>query len=192
MAHKRCVPDKQHYMHLCACACLRARIHTDHLVILIAFARQQWFANAPQSYVMCTLPVLFKFHWYSVEILRNIITTKTTNNKNNNKTTITTTTISTTTTTTITTTALQIHCTNFMFRRKYFKTLCLSLYLTPASFNSYRGCIMSDHLHDVTTVSRRIYVIGLIENFPSFFKQRTERESLTEWCIFVRSGMTSK
>jgi hypothetical protein len=33
--------------------------HTHKYVILIAFPLQQWFANAPQCYVLHTLPVLF-------------------------------------------------------------------------------------------------------------------------------------
>ena len=51
MAQTRCVLDKQGYM----------RAHTHKYVILIAFPRQQRFANAPQYYVIRRLHVLFIF-----------------------------------------------------------------------------------------------------------------------------------
>jgi hypothetical protein len=41
-----------------ACTCPGARAHAE---ILLAFPWQQWFINAPQCYVICTLSVLFKF-----------------------------------------------------------------------------------------------------------------------------------
>ena len=62
MAHTRCMLHKQSYMHSRACTRPRARAQagTHKHVILIAFPRQRWFANAPQYYVICTLPVVFK------------------------------------------------------------------------------------------------------------------------------------
>ena len=67
MAHTRCVLDKQGYMCMHAPtrpvthmhAHKRTHARTDQHVKLIAFPRQQWFANAPQYYVVRTLPVLF-------------------------------------------------------------------------------------------------------------------------------------
>ena len=38
--------------------------HTDKYAILIAFLRQQWFAKAPQCYVVRTLPVLLTLYVY--------------------------------------------------------------------------------------------------------------------------------
>ena len=55
--------DKQGYMHARACTRPRvranasARTHTHEYVIVIAFPRQQWFANAPQCYLIRPLPV---------------------------------------------------------------------------------------------------------------------------------------
>ena len=65
MAHTLCMLDKQAYMHVHTCTRPRVRVHalthahTDQWVILIAFPRQQLFANAPQCYVVRTLPVFF-------------------------------------------------------------------------------------------------------------------------------------
>ena len=68
--------DKKYYMHARACICLRssakawksslARTHTHtHIyVICIAFPWQKWLANAPQSYVIRTLSVLFSISWH--------------------------------------------------------------------------------------------------------------------------------
>jgi hypothetical protein len=41
--------------------CTYAHAHTDQYVILTAFEQQQWLANAPQCYVIRTLPVLLYF-----------------------------------------------------------------------------------------------------------------------------------
>jgi hypothetical protein len=45
----------------------RIRTHTNQCTILIAFPLQQWFANAPQYYVIRTLPVclsVLSYHLY--------------------------------------------------------------------------------------------------------------------------------
>ena len=39
----------------------RTHAHIDQQVILIAFPRQQWFANAPHCYAICTLSLLLLF-----------------------------------------------------------------------------------------------------------------------------------
>jgi hypothetical protein len=45
-----------------------AHSHRDKRVIFIADPRQQWLANAPQCYVICTLPVFFTLHlWLCVK-----------------------------------------------------------------------------------------------------------------------------
>jgi hypothetical protein len=49
----RCMLDKQGYTH--------AQTHTDKCIILIRFPRRQLFANAPQSYVIRTLPSLLNY-----------------------------------------------------------------------------------------------------------------------------------
>jgi hypothetical protein len=65
MAHTPCMLDKQDYIHAHACTRSRARTptrtyaRTGKYVMLIAFPRQQWFANVPQYYVIRALPVLF-------------------------------------------------------------------------------------------------------------------------------------
>ena len=44
----------------------RQRAHTHEYVIFIPFSRQQWFANAPKCYVICTLLVLSFFGFNSI------------------------------------------------------------------------------------------------------------------------------
>ena len=46
---------------------MHARTHG--LVILIAFPRQKWFANAPQCYVILTSPVLYHLQWVAASLL---------------------------------------------------------------------------------------------------------------------------
>ena len=63
--------DKQGYTHASACtrppprAHSRARTHTHNhrYVIFIAFPLQQWFANAPQCYIIRKLAVLQFVRW---------------------------------------------------------------------------------------------------------------------------------
>jgi hypothetical protein len=62
--HTSCMLDKQGYMHACACTRPRARAHartsarahahthTHKYIIFIAFPLKQWFANAPQCYII--------------------------------------------------------------------------------------------------------------------------------------------
>jgi hypothetical protein len=70
MAHAHCMLEEQGYMHVCAHTPPRARVppcthkhaHTDQYVILIGvFHSNSGFVNAPQSYVVRTLPVLLYF-----------------------------------------------------------------------------------------------------------------------------------
>jgi hypothetical protein len=42
-----------------ACWITKATDTHSEYVILVAFPRQQWFAKAPQCYIIRTLPVLF-------------------------------------------------------------------------------------------------------------------------------------
>jgi hypothetical protein len=51
------VLDKQGYMHTHACT----HTHTHKYVICIAFPWQQQFTNAPQCYIIRTLPVFLQF-----------------------------------------------------------------------------------------------------------------------------------
>ena len=65
MAHTSCMLDKQGYMHALACRHSRAG-HTHKYVVFIVFPWQQWFARAPQCYVIrtlsCYLLLLVKVH----------------------------------------------------------------------------------------------------------------------------------
>jgi hypothetical protein len=68
--------DKQGYMHsrpwtrqrIRTRTRARAWTHTHKYVIRIAFPRQQWFANAPQCYIIRTLPC---YVWSSWELPRS-------------------------------------------------------------------------------------------------------------------------
>jgi hypothetical protein len=61
MAHTSCMLDMQGYTH--------ARTCTHKYVIFTSSPRQQWYANAPQCYVISTLSVLFNFVYATVKIL---------------------------------------------------------------------------------------------------------------------------